>query len=601
VRFTQPGKYQLTVLSNRAAVRDPSKASGTSPVSARANEITLNIVPADRSWQKQVFNEAVAALDKPAPAKPQQLEEYNTLRRQAFEKLRFLGTADATRELVKRMRGEDAGGLDYICMLGLISSPERSNTYFLSTLRTVNSDPGGPNANWREDQRRVVEELIAALPNKRGKALSISLSTALREAWNSDTLPRETTDKLVSQLVSMFDRLPVNDQNSLLSYRWDKIGSAAMLPILKRYAESYHDFPEMREVNAYTSLQLSASALRHWYELDPAGARPAIITEISRPRPRFDARVLGILPDEALPEVDFTLAEHFTASDDLDGLSHLASLIARYASPAILPQVTEKFDPKIGKWACDIQDPILAYVLRVNPAGARPRIEQAIAARGEEFSACNHGLFQGISEIHYDPLLEEIGIKSLDDPDLQVAMTAATMLGKFGSPVAESALWQRYASWSAQWAGHESQLDMTFADGVTEKIYQIGLGQNLMQALATGKSWLSDKTKLQRFSQMTKVRRIQQQLDDYLKQWADQALTISFEHGSQPFPFHARVAQYEFGSIDALKEKLAQFPSGTKFLLSRPPVESPANDQIVAELRTFLTSHGMFLGEQKRP
>src|SRR6266404_8935950 len=53
VRFTQPGKYQLTVLSNRAAVRDPSKASGTSPVSARANEITLNIVPADRSWQKQ--------------------------------------------------------------------------------------------------------------------------------------------------------------------------------------------------------------------------------------------------------------------------------------------------------------------------------------------------------------------------------------------------------------------------------------------------------------------------------------------------------------------------------------------------------------------
>ena len=277
----------------------------------------------------------------------------------------------------------------------------------------------------------------------------------------------------------------------------------------------------MREGNAYISLQLSASALRRWYELDPAGARPAIIAEISRPRPRFGARVLGILPDETLPEVDFTLAEHFAASDDLDGSSHLASLIARYATAAILPQITEKLDPKIGKWACDIQDPILAYLLRVNPAIARPRIEQAIAARGEEFTACNHELFQGISEIRYDPVLEEIGIQSLDDPDPEVAMTAATMLGKFGSPAAESALWQRYASWSAQWAGHESQLDITFADGLDEKVYQLGLGQNLMQALATGKSWLSDKTRLQRLSQLTKVRRIQQQLDGYLKIWED--------------------------------------------------------------------------------
>jgi len=117
--------------------------------------------------------------------------------------------------------------------------------------------------------------------------------------------------------------------------------------------------------------------------LDPAGARAAFIKEISRSRPRFGARVLGILPDETVPEVDFALAQHFAASDDSDGLSHLASLIARYATAAILPQITEKLDSKIGKWACDIQDPILAYLLRVNPTIARPRIDQAIAARGE--------------------------------------------------------------------------------------------------------------------------------------------------------------------------------------------------------------------------
>ena len=196
-------------------------------------------------------------------------------------------------------------------------------------MRMVNTDPGTTNANWREDQQRIVEKLIAALPNKRGKALSISLSTAVNEAWNGQALPKELTDKLVSQLISMFDQLPLNERNTLLSYRWNKIGSAAMLPILKHYAQAYQDFPEMRDSNAYASLQISASALRHWYDLDPAGARPAIITESTRPRPRYDARVLGILPDETLPEVNFALLEHLAASHDLDGSSNLASLIAR--------------------------------------------------------------------------------------------------------------------------------------------------------------------------------------------------------------------------------------------------------------------------------
>src|SRR6185503_1079502 len=178
---------------------------------------------------------------------------------------------------------------------------------------------------------------------------------------------------------------------------------------------------------------------------------PAFITEISRTRPRYGARVLGILPDKTLPELDSILAEHLSASSDLDGSSNIASLIARYSTDAILSQVTEQLDKHLGKLACAIQDPLLAYVLRVNPEVAQPLIERAVAARGEDFSACNHELFQLISEIHYDPVLEKIAIRSLDDPDPQVAMTAATMLGRFGSPDAESALWQRFESWSEKW------------------------------------------------------------------------------------------------------------------------------------------------------
>jgi hypothetical protein len=323
--------------------------------------------------------------------------------------------------------------------------------------------------------------------------------------------------------------------------------------------------------------------------LDPAGGRSAIITEISRPRPRFDSRVLGVLPDKTLPEVDFLLAEHFAAIDDFDGKSNLASLIARYATDAILPQVIEQLDPKIGKWACNIQNPLLAYVLRVSPATARILIKKAIAARGEEFTACNHELFQIISEIHYDPSLEDIAIESLNDSDPEVAQTAATLLGKFGSPAAESALLKRYASWSQQWTDRETRLDKTFADRLDDDFYQLGLGLNLTLALGTGRSWLSDKAALQRLAQQTKVRRVRQQLEGYIKLWEEEPLTIFIDSSS--FGFHARVVQYEFQSIDALKEKLAQFASGTKFAITITTTESSASET-AAELRNFLISHG---------
>src|SRR5262249_13337561 len=381
VRFTQPGEYRIVVSSNRVGVRDPSAAPGTSPVTVRSNELTLKIIAADPAWQKQVLRDAVAVMDRAAPAKPDQMDQYTASRRQALETIRFLGTADAASELAKRMRGEESGGLDYICMLGLISSPERGaarsaleaaladsdhpiDSNFLFALRMIRSAPGGPDSNWREAQQKVVEDLLAALPAKRGKALSISLSTALNEAWNGNATAGATTDRLASQMVSMFDQLPLKEQNTLLTYRWEKIKNPAMLPILRRYAESYRDFPQMKEANTYSSLELSANALRRWYELDPAGARPAVIAEITRPRPRYDARVLGILPDETLPEADFALAEHLAASHDLDSSSNLASLIARYATDAIVPQIMEQADPRIGQWACAIQDSILAYLLR---------------------------------------------------------------------------------------------------------------------------------------------------------------------------------------------------------------------------------------------
>jgi len=613
VRFTRAGVYRLTVVSSRVGVKNPSSQLGSSSIAVQSNEVTLRIVPATRSWQDMTLRTAVAILDK-APADKEQDQEAGMMERtKALETVRFLGTADAAKELAKRLRGESSGGLDYICMLGLIASPEREavknaleheladpdhpiSDAFMSALRRVNEVPA--DQDWREEQGKAVEQLIAALPAKRGKALTVSLSTALNEAWNSGGIPKPTTDRLVHQIVSMFDQLAPDTQTFLLTDRWNKIAGPELVPLLRHVAEAYRDFPEMRETSAYQSLQLSASALQHWYELDPAGATPAIIREITRPRPRFGARVLGILPDKTLPEVDFALAENLTTSSDYGGLSNIASLIARYSSDAILPQVTAKLDPSLGKLACAIQDPLLAYVLRVDPIGARVRIEDAVAARGKDFTACNHGLFQEISEIHYDPVLEEIGIRSLDDPDPQVAETAATMLGRYGSPAAEPALLRRFKEWAVMWAGQESELNLPLAENAGDRPYQLGLGQNLAQALATGKAWLSDERALKQLAQVTSVKRVRDQLDGYLKIWRSRPLAISAAD-YEPTGLDLRVAQYEFHSLDDLEEKLSQFQPGTEFILVTPPPESSGDGRHLAELRKFLSSHGLIIAGEK--
>src|SRR5947207_1108932 len=158
----------------------------------------------------------------------------------------------------------------------------------------------------------------------------------------------------------------------------------------------------------------------------------AIIQEILRPKPRFNAQTLGILPDKTLPEVEQSLIEHFSSNDEDYWISaNVAAVIQRYATAAILPRMLAIVDKNVGKWACAIQEPALASLLRIDPAVARSRIEAGMAARGEGYSACNHSLLAQVGTLHIDPLLEAIALRSLNDDDPEVAANAAGVLARF--------------------------------------------------------------------------------------------------------------------------------------------------------------------------
>jgi hypothetical protein len=375
----------------------------------------------------------------------------------------------------------------------------------------------------------------------------------------------------------------------LLVYRWEKIRGPALLPIVKRYAQANEESLQQMGANTWDATDFVAKGIRDWFDLDPVGARPFVLQEIARPLPRFGVNVLGLLPDATLPEVDAQLAEHLAASNDYQTSIRLAELIARYGTPAILPRILKELHAHSGKWPCEAQNLVLAYVLRVDPTAARPLIERALAAQAKK--SCNPNLFEQIARIHYDPVLEKIAIRALDDPNLD--SSAATMLGTFGSAAAEAPLWRRYERWCKRWAGRESQLSVLSEDDYnSDLLAERGTGLALVEALAKGRGWLMDRAKLQKLKEMTKVPAVRDEADRYLPQWAEQPLTLSV--GRDWFS----VGHYTYEKIEPFEQKLTEFPAGTTFVIEALD-NSTANGQNIERVRTFLVSHGMSVKKTK--
>jgi hypothetical protein len=611
VSFERPGTFRIQVVSHRVSDSTASSHPMGEPVEVKSNWVELKIVSPDPSWQQAQLVRTRQSLGQGAPANANLPDES---RQSALSELRYLGTEEAARELAGRLRGED-NHMDFECMFGLIGSPHRDagleemnrlfenldfpiTQMFLTTMSILPLNPTDAPETLRNEmeanREALNQRLIRVLPSKRGKALAVSLDAALSDLNNKTSA--ETRKELLPELIRTFTFLKVDQQAAWLEHRWDVIRDPQWLPLLRALALRYTDFPETRLVDAFQSLELTGTALRRWYELDPAGARDAVIKEIARPKPRYNANVLGLLADQTLPEVEHLIAQHFLATDNYEIEGNLASLLFRYADSDVMNEVVGKVNEKVGTWACDPQDKMLAYVLRVDPKTAEPLIERAIAARGPESNACRHMLLSEIGALHPDPVLERLAMKSLSDPDPEVANNAAGYLSSYGSADAEQPLWNRYEEWSRVWSGREKELRYVYA-GENPNLWQKGLGENLAHALASGLGWLSGESKLRRIKELGVGPDISQRMDEVLKAWSQRPLVIDCTPtGFFPTPYSFSLAQYELRSLDALKTKLSQFPRGTKFVWSPPEfAQSEEVENLFKEISEFTAQHGIQL------
>jgi hypothetical protein len=617
VSLERPGTYRLRIVSHRVTDHptNDSPYSGE-PLPVQSNSIELKIIAPDASWQaaqlagiRQVLNSEVLNREPPTGS-----SATSELRQAALTRLRYLGTEEAAREMARRLGGEDNNG-DFECMFGLIGSPHRSagleemnrlfdnpdfpvSQLFLTTMAILPLDPAESRETLeakREANRHALNErLMSALLHKRGKALAISLDAALD---NGETkTPEGAQKRVIAELVGVFRALSPDQQATWLQYRWDAVKDPKWIALLRSIAQQYQDYSNDRETVAYQSLQVTGTALKRWYELDAEGARDAVMKEIVRPKPRYDASVLGILPDKTLPEVEQPLAQHFLATDDYDVEGKIASLIFRYADADVWPEVASKVTRNLETWACVSQDTMLAYALRVDPRIAETLIERAIAARGEAAGACRRGLFSEIGKLSTDPILEDLAIKSLADSDPSVAQDAANYLGSYGSADAEQPLWDRYEAWSKEWSGREKEMRYVYG-GENPNAEQARLGESLARALASGVGWLADERKIRRIEQLGVGQTMSQLAENALRAWSQRPLVIvCMAIGIRSEPYRFDLAQYDLHSTEALKTKLRQFPRGTRFLWDSSNCGSSTEAlNIFSEISQFATENGIVL------
>jgi len=621
-QFAKPGEYRLTVLAH--AVPSGFEAFRARPSGAAvvtSNTVEFSIVPADATWQEETFQKALGLV-----------ETSNQRQREGCRILRFLATPAAVNEIIKHYA--DGGFCEEDYLYGIFAFPDRayvvrqmengvleptmaiSSNYVrtLAALSVYNERPeflptevnpdlgkvgwspptptiipaGTPNPHAAHlnlidaEEDGYFRELLGALGNKIGPARTLSLKAMLDSPFLRRRKLQSTEAALLTtlrkQVAEEFLNLPASDQFDLLYGRWPDIAGPAMLPALRRLYNSTPLEPDQQ--GQYVSLLLQRIT-----ELAPSEGRALTLKEMERQYPRLDLTFYRLLPDREIPELDETLAANLESSNGED--MTIVQLIGRYATTAIFPRVLAMEEESLGTMPCDAEAAFVAYALKADAGIGAQMLEKALAARNAD--RCYTLVLGWVARRRYTPEVEQSAITYLDDPDLEVAANAALTLRGYGSPAAEQPLWDRLQKWHAAWAGRAAELPNGTGSAFTNGL-QTELEMALVNGLATARSWFAGPEMLQRVKALCVSQFARDQADIMLNTLSSTPLIGV--NPSADGSFWGNVYQYQTDSVNAIEEKLAQFPRGTKFSVELNGSDPQQLKEIVLELKSVTGEHG---------
>jgi hypothetical protein len=601
VALDQPGHYSLYVTSQRVSRHAGVK---NEPVELRSNSLEFDIVAADAAWQQQILSSALTTLNMESST-PQE-------KNAAVRTLRFLDTPSSAQELV-HLLGAHSDGNTWNEVAGLAASryqtlvvrelerqmtaPEIGVTadylYILAKLRfQLDHEPPPPypekdlqqQKSWtdrRQAEDKEFMELQDSLYTKAASVVSTKWGTARAETVQT-ILQRPTREPgdlkplaglPPEEVATAFLNLSQDEQWGLLSSFSERLKVPAMVAPLKKVV----GLPDMK------NQMLRDLALHCLYDLDPSEATPIFLEEIRHPHLdngmfTVKAETLGLLPNETLPQFDELLSTRLGQKESRSrGLD--AQLIGRYSTSSILPRVKAIYEASPGQWDCMTEDGFVLYFLRVDPDYGVKRL--AVAP-----SFCMTNSLPLVIKMQRWGEVEPGVLARLNGPDLNRARQAAETLAKYGSPQAEKAMWQRLRSFHAQW--EESANQLVYRAGMPHDANEaMGFQFGLVEAIGKAQAWLLTNEEITALENLT----LGQERDN-VRQWhwsSPVNLNVNFFADQMQASINN---QYNAADLPSLRTKLAQYPGGTRFLLtiSGPPDRvAPA----LAAINDLASEHGL--------
>lgn len=285
----------------------------------------------------------------------------------------------------------------------------------------------------------VRDTLFASLSKKTPEAMIPSLETVLLNPmmgyWvvqgSAYDLHSPFSTEVIATAAANFDQLSDETKAALLNTDWEYVRSPLMLPVVRRKAEDGN-----------------GHALLRWLELDPPATTAFMRKEVVRPVPRFSSLYLR-LPDKSLPAQQQQIADNFVGLSAPFNIPDFripsATLLYRYTTRATLPTALPFIDKHLTEWPCKIQIPVLAYLLKVSPDDARPRVEQVLQKVSPGY--CPRGeFFPSLGFMEPSPVLDTLAARQIED-GTPLAGDAAEYLERFGSAAMKSVVWEQLSRW----------------------------------------------------------------------------------------------------------------------------------------------------------
>jgi hypothetical protein len=494
VRFDSPGRYSISVTTNRVrtATRDQAIVLST-------NAVTFEV----RAMSEEDEAKEVKRLSELIDSKRDTLT-----RDEAARQLSYLTGDASTREKARRFFDSTERTASYYqhfwyglfiarnraLALKLIENgmrdpniPVTTQIFFAATrLKTLLTH--GPREKSRtpvetfievrdprdlEIKEAYVVELAAGLSKRIGQSQTTTAITLLTNIQKDSPSTSVQLREVRRILVQQFDSLEPFSQEGLLRAYWEVLRDPALVPSLKK----------MLKWTGVAEKNLHETALQRLADIAPEEIRPYVVAEILNANSLVDSKILGLVQDESLPEVDLPLLDQIralatsTQGRDQIYLTVKAPRLVRFATDKIYQPLLDLYQSRKDKLPADVRGAFLAYFSKHNEREAVPLIEQAAS---ELNSQQYNRVLSNLTELYYSEAIGTILKKLLEMDDTSVARHAAYLIGRNGLPGDEKVLEARLKRWQEEWRDRVVEADSR---------NQGQIERELIYALINGKAW----------------------------------------------------------------------------------------------------------------